>query len=351
MSIHRAIKAILITTCFCLLNSAVFAGSPPLVRAENFIVPPSTGPITHLIVKNQNTTPYQCRIKVKFPTDWAVSPTEIDISLKPDETQKIPMSIDKALDLKSNSYPLEITIISSNGTHVITQNVFAATTPVFKPKIDAKLKDFKPAVPITFQTKERKTTISTGWNKTSFNVAVEVQEEKLIGYKQNSDTPIDALQFAIAPRNTETPNSDNKPAQRYEFLIVNSQGFMAKDKCFLLIKPGDNIALTQKNRNLAPLQLKDAAVAVKHSKGLTIYECSIPLSSIPKIKPVTGRDYLMSFLVHDPDGTGIRDLGDASNLWPCQRNKFAWSNWLGANFNNTPPFDSKIEWGFCTSKY
>jgi hypothetical protein len=118
-----------------------------------------------------------------------------------------------------------------------------------------------------------------------------------------------------------------------------------------LIKPGDDIAVAGKESPLAPLQLKDAKVAVKRTKDLTVYECSIPLSSMPKMKPITGRDFQMSVLVHDPDGTGIRDLGKVSGLWEFQRNELAWSSWQGVKWQEKPPYDSKLEWGFCTSKH
>ena len=104
---------------------------------------------------------------------------------------------------------------------------------------------------------------------------------------------------------------------------------MSSDKCFQLLRPGDKIAGASKDKPLGPSQIKDAKVVVKHSKGLTVYECSIPLSLMPDLKPMTGRDYQMSFLVHDPDGTGIRDLGQVSGLWEVQRNKFAWVSWQG----------------------
>jgi hypothetical protein len=338
--------------CICGFGSFVFAEQfPLLVRAENIIVPPSTGPITHLVVKNPKSTPYECKIHVKYPKGWVVSPVEIEVLLEAEETKKIPISIDKAIDLKANSYPVEIAVISGDTRQVFKQNIFAATSPVFKPKIDANLNDWKPAVPITFETKGMQTIIRTGWNKNYFNVAVVVQEEKLFGYKDKSSAPVDAVQFAIAPRNTETPDSPDRISQRYEFLIVDSPGFMSSDKCLRLMQPGDNIAIAMKERPLAPLELKDAKVAVKRRKDLTIYECSIPLSSIPKIKPMTGRDYLMSFLIHDPDGTGIRDLGKVSGLWEYQRNKFAWSSWKGVKWQEKPPYDSKLEWGFCTTKY
>ena len=345
-------KIMLISGCICGFSSIIFAEHfPLLVRAENIIVPPSTGPNTHIIVKNRKDAPFSCKMQIKYPKGWNISPGEIDLSLKPEETRKVSITIDKAIDLKSNSYPVEITVISGGDQKVFKRNIFVATTPVFKPKIDAKLKDWEPAVPVSFVTKDRKTIIRTGWNKKYFNVAVEVQEDKLSGYKAKSDKPIDAVQFAIAPRKTNTPTAVDQKSQRYEFLIVDSPGFLSTDKCFLLMRPGDKIAIAGKDRALAPLHVKDVKVVVKRKKNLTVYECSIPFSLMPKLKPMTGRDYQMSFLVHDPDGTGIRDLGQFSGLWNSQRSKFAWSSWKGVKWEQKPPFDSKLEWGFCTTKY
>jgi hypothetical protein len=352
MSMKCVCKLILIVGCICGFSSMIFAEQfPLLVRAENITVPPSTGPNTYIIVKNQQAAPLSFKMQIKYPQGWNISPNGLDLSLKADETRKISITIDKATDLKSNLYPVEITVISGGKQKVFMQNVFVATSPVFKPKIDAKLKDWEPAVPISFDTKGRKTIIRTGWNKKYFNVAVEVEEDKLSSYKKKSDKPIDAVQFAIAPRKAQTPTTADEKSQRFEFLIVDSPGFMSSDKCFLLMQPGDNIADASKERALAPLLLKDAKVAVKRTKNITVYECSIPLSLIAKLKPMTGREYRMSFLVHDPDGTGIRDLGQVSGLWEFQRNKLAWSSWKGVKWQEKPPFDSKLEWGFCTTKY
>ena len=45
-----------------------------------------------------------------------------------------------------------------------------------------------------------------------------------------------------------------------------------------------------------------------------------------------GGEFCLSLLVHDPDGVGIRDWGEAVGLWPCQRNRLAWSRWPGARW-------------------
>ena len=54
-------------------------------------------------------------------------------------------------------------------------------------------------------------------------------------------------------------------------------------------------------------------------------------------------------LVHDPDGTGLRDWGASAGLGPVERNRLAWCRWKGAVWPEAPPFDGKIEWGLCSS--
>jgi hypothetical protein len=70
-----------------------------------------------------------------------------------------------------------------------------------------------------------------------------------------------------------------------------------------------------------------------------------------RIRPSEGREFSFGLLVHDPDGTGLRDFGAAADLWPWQRNALAWSRWPGAKWPEQPPFDSKQPWGMCSSKY
>mgnify|MGYP006298769207 CR=1 FL=1 len=322
-----------------------------LVRAENIIVPPSTGPVTNIIISNPGDTLCQRTLRFNYPDGWKISPQNIEISLKPQETKKIPISINKAVDLESTKYPVEITVDDGSESAIIKQTIFSSTTPVFTPKIDGNLKDWKPAVPITFETKDKKATIRTGWNKRHFYFAAEVEEDELVSYKKGSDKPFDAVQFAIAPRKTETPASADQKSQRYEFVIVDESGFFASDKCFQLMAPGDDISVSQKTRQLSGLEFKSAKIAVKRHKNITTYECSIPFSKMRKLRPMVGRDYQFSVLIHDPDGTGIRDLGRAAGLWESQRSKYAWSSWQGVKWGKKAQFDSKIEWAFSTSKY
>jgi len=121
-------------------------------------------------------------------------------------------------------------------------------------------------------------------------------------------------------------------------------------KCFLLAKPGDAIATGQKARPLKGLALAGAQVKVSRKKGMTYYECAVPLKSMPTMRAEPGREYRFSLLVHDPDGTGLRDWGKTVGLWPWQRSRLAWSQWQGAIWPAEPPYDNKIECGFCSSE-
>ena len=70
-----------------------------------------------------------------------------------------------------------------------------------------------------------------------------------------------------------------------------------------------------------------------------------------EIRPTEGREFYMSVLAHDPDGTGLRDLGTAAELWPSPDDADAWSRWGGDMRSRKTPLGNKILWGMCTSKY
>ena len=109
---------------------------------------------------------------------------------------------------------------------------------------------------------------------------------------------------------------------------------------------------TKKTRGLEPLAYEDADIAVRRAGDVTYYECSLPFRPMrDDIRPSEGREFFMSVLVHDPDGTGVRDWGQAAGLWPSQRNRLAWSRFPGDQFGDQPPFDNKTQWGMCSSKY
>jgi hypothetical protein len=321
-----------------------------VVRAENFTVPPATGPLTHILARNTGDTECTVTIEPKYPDGWQWTPKHRTVTIEPGQLKRLPFTIEKAANNESNRYPVELTVIDVSGETVHRQDVVCASAPFFKPKIDGSFKDWSDAIPVTFTTDDSKTVVSTYWNKRYFYIYVQVQEKKLYSYKKKAPQ-IDAVQFALAPKNTVTPSELTAKAKRYEFLIIDVPGFFARDKCFCLMKPGVELSVTQQRRSLEMLQLKEALTIVKRQGTITHYECAIPFAVMPAIKPDVGREISLSVLVHDPDGTGIRDLGKAMGLWPEQRNWFAWCAWDSVKWSPDPPYDSKIEWGLCSSKH
>ena len=69
------------------------------------------------------------------------------------------------------------------------------------------------------------------------------------------------------------------------------------------------------------------------------------------IRPSTGRAFCLSWLIHDPDGTGIRDRGASASLWPSDRSPDAWHVWWKPVPNDWNPYTTRIPWGMCSSKY
>ncbi len=328
------------------------AADPVALRMESFTVPPSSQPLAFLDVKNLQDTPYQGSVAVKGPPAWRIIPSQREISLQPGELKRVPFTIERGVSREVNSYPFEVSATGAGATVVRRQDVACASAPYYKPTIDGDPSDWKDAVPITFTSGGKKTIVSTYWNRRQFSMLIGVEENVLIPYGERpSVAACDAVQVAISPQNTSTGTSPDDEAVRFEFLFV-STGEGTAGRCFQLARPGMKLAEGQEPRDLEPLELKTAQVAVARKPPMTYYECSISFRPMrDKIRPTEGREFCLSVLVHDCDGTGVRDWGQAAGLWPWQRNRLAWSQWRGAKWGEKPPFDNKLHWGLCTSKY
>ncbi len=324
------------------------AGEPVGLRAESFLVPPSTGPLVSVDVKNLQDVPYQGKIGMKGPEGWKITPEYREVSLKPGEVARVTFAVEEGRNTPGNRYPVEVSATGGGRTVTRRQDVVVASAPYFKPAIDGNVKDWKDAIPVTFETGGKKTTISTYWNRRQFAILVAVEEDRLV--RADQAQVFDAVQLAVSPADAATGTSPNDEAERFEFLFLAGEG--GKGKCFQLAAPGMKLAEAAKPRSLGTFAYEDADVAVSRKDGVTYYECAIPFRPMrDRIRPSEGREFRLSVLVHDPDGTGIRDWGQAAGLWPCQRNPLAWSKWKGARWGEKPPFDNKVEWGLCSSQY
>jgi hypothetical protein len=347
LSAHNNVFMAIVAALGLLATVSAAQSAPVALRVENFTIPPTTGPVTHLQIKNLRETSYAGVVCLELPEGWRWSPSEQPVSLGPKETKRIPFTIEKAVNLASNSYSVRALAIGGDAEVSREQSIVCASTPYFAPEIDGKLKEWADALPVRFTTNEKETTFYTYWTRRTFYLAVTVEEEEHAGIVK--DTATDAIQFALATRDAQTGSQDTDVSARYEFLVAGGTERRAAQACYALMKPGTLLSVSQQERALSGLKLPDAQVAVRRAKGVTTYECALPFSSMPDMRPAEGREFCFSLLVHDPDGTGIRDWGQAAGLWPSQRNKYAWSSWAGVKWGDEAPYDSKVEWGFCSS--
>ena len=321
------------------------AGPPVAIRPENLVVLPATGPVTHVLVQNLRSETTKATVRLLCPAGWKLDAASKPVTIGPRQLARVPFAIEKGIDAESNVYAVTVRCEAAGRTIVWDKPIVAVTTPYYKPVIDGKIDDWADAVPVTFAIGGKKTVVSTYWSRRAFSILISVEEaaHKPMGGAES----FDAVQLAISPAGAKTPRSADGRAERYELLLA---GGKSGAKCFMLIKPGEAVSAGQKPRVLAGRELAGVQLNVWHKDHATHYECAIPLKAMPTIRPVPGREYRMSLLVHDPDGTGLRDWGQAAGLWPWQRNGLAWSLWPGATWPDKVPFDNKIEWGFCSSK-
>ena len=347
MRTHATMAVLLISALF--LAAPGRAGEPPLVWVEAFTIPPAHSPIFHVAVKNPADEPLAGSMSVELPGAWTVVPETADLSLAPGETTRLTFDSEQGEYLASNRYPVEVTITARGETTTHRQVVFWAATPFFNPEIDGHIDDWKDAIPITFETAGKATTVATYWNRRRFSVMVAVEQDAL--RPPAGAGPFDAVQIALAADGAATGASPDDEAERFEFLLV-AAGEGGEGTVYQLAEPGMELARAAEPRPLEGLAVEGAELAVRHEAGVTYYECSIPFGPMrAAIRPSEGRAYQFSVLVHDPGGAGLRDLGQAVGLWPSRRNPLAWSRFPGDSFTDTPPYDSKTPWRFISSKY
>jgi hypothetical protein len=303
-----------------------------------------------VVVKNLTKAKYRGTVSLEGPEGWRLTPETRDVTLAVGETTSVFFSISKGRNLAANMYPFTVRAASTIGDIIHQQNTFVASAPYFKPTIDGQTDDWKDAIPITFRTTGKTTTISTYWNRRSFSLLVGVEEDRLRPYGGiESSIPPDAVQFAISPIELADVAPGERTAGRFEFLFVSAEDGA---KCFQLASMNTSLRDVGQARLLEPLAYEDADVSVNRDGNVTYYECSLPMSPMrDALRPTEGREFYMSILVYDPDGTGLRDLGTAAGLWASPEDSDAWSRWGGDMRDTKTPLGNKILWGMCTSKY
>ncbi len=322
------------------------------LRMDAITVPPATGPLVFVVAHNTGDTLYQGQVRLAGPEGWRLTPAERPLELASGETQRLAFNVAEGRTAADNRYEFEITAWDGDQQLSRQQEIFVASAPYYRPPIDGETTAWSDAIPIEFQTEGRSTTVSTHWSRRRFSLLVAVEEDRLVPFEPGasaSDPPFDAVQFAITPLEM-AEEGDEQLAGRYEFLVVADPD--GPGRCFHLAAPDTPEAQFLQPSPLAPREVERAQVAVWREEGVTYYACSLPfLPMRDTVRPSEGREFYFSVLVHDPDGTGIRDLGQAAGLWPSDEDRRSWSRWPGSLWPEPGPRANRVRWGFCSSLY
>jgi hypothetical protein len=310
---------------------ALAAGAKPQVRCRNFLVNPSTGPVGEIDVRADEA--WSGKLSVTPPEGWSIEPAAFDVALAAKACRLFSYRVVKARENAENAYAFTLAVA---GCGVRTQIVRTASAPYGKPKTDGKLGDeWRDAIPIHFVTQGKRTVVRAYWNEVFFHVAVEVEEQALVpSGKKREDGAFDAAQLFIGPKGATT--------NRHEFLVEPAG--KSRATCRRLAALG---APSGSEAGGVP----GATAAARHDGGVTVYEVALPLEAIDGVRADAGREFAFSVLVHDPDGTGLRDLGAAMGRPEAERRArpACWTLWAGGCWAGAMPFDGGSEFGFCSS--
>lgn len=330
-----------------LLGGIATAAEPVRLLIEPLTVPPATQPLISVVVQNLQDQPCRATLSLAGPDDWRIAPASREAELPASGEQRLTFNIEKARNLEANAYPL--TVAARVGDQLVqgTQEVFVASAPYFKATVDGRADEWKDAIPVAFRHAGKHATISTYWSRKRFYILVSVQEEQHVGYTGLDGKPCDAVQLAVS--SVDTAEDAAGTARRVEFLLTSTRGAA---QCFQLAAWDTPLEAVNEARPLEPLACSDVEVAILRKGDVTNYECSIPFSMLREaVEPAEGREFFLSVLIHDPNGTGLRDLGRTAGLWPRADDATAWSRWTGATWEGESPLGNKVRWGLCTSKY
>ncbi len=341
-------KAVSICTGLCLLLGSVGTAAEPIrLRVEPLTVPPATQPLISVAVQNLQEQPCRGVLSISGPDGWRIASESHPVELPANGERRFAFNIEKARNVEANSYPLTVTARVGEQLVERSQAVFVASAPYSKATVDGRVDEWQDAIPVTFPHQGKRTTISTFWSRRRFYLLVSVQEERHIGHAGPDGRPCDAVQLAISP--LDGANEAGGTARRVELLLMSAGGAA---QCYQLAAVDTALEATRKARALGPLACSDVEVAIQREGDMTHYECSIPFSLLREaVEPAEGREFFLSVLVHDPDGTGLRDLGQAAGLWARPDDATAWSRWMDAAGERAPPLGNQVRWGLCTSKY
>jgi len=318
------------------------------LRAENLTLLPQSKPVLQVHVANARDLPVKATVSVNVPPSWRLRENAQEVRLNAGSQQRLSFPVMGGDENRTNRYDVEIVAQWQEKRVTSKQTISVTSAPYFKPTIDGDPSEWKDAIPVTFVHDKKRTTIATYWNRRRFSLLVSVEEAKHV--RCGSARHHDAVQLALAARDTTTSRNENDESTRFEYLVYADGEGTAR--CCQLLRPGMKLAEARRPRPLDKLMDQQAEVAVRRDGDVTHYEIGLSFAPIRQhIRPSEGREFFLSVLVHDPDGAGVRDWGVAAGLWESQRNRLAWCDWNGAKWGVVPPQDCRTAWGMCSSRY
>ncbi len=309
-------------------------------------VSPSHMPVLYVDVHNFKEVEDGAYVDLELPEGWESQPEKQQVKVPGGETIRVPFSITKGVYREDNRYPIAVTLAAGLEKLRFQRDVHCTCAPYLKPSIDGKVEDWDDAIPVSWEKDGKKTTISTAWSRRNFYVLVAVEEDRR---QPAGEDARDAVQLAIASKKARTGTEPTDPVHRHEYLLISDDETASLKS--LATPEMASLAETAKPRSPEELPEVDGEVKVWHTEGVTYYECAISLRPIREIRPGAGREFCFSVLVHDADGTGLRDWGEAAELPEFRRRPLAWSRWQGDAIGENGAMDNKIPWGMCSSKY
>lgn len=312
-------------------------------------VAPAHTPPVYATVHNSGASPYTGQLTLSGPEGWTILPKRQPVEVGAGGTARVAFTVHRGALNEANRYVMEVRADGAGeGAVVRRQEIVCASAPYFKPTIDGRADDWADAIPVTFTAAGKRTTLRTYWNRRNFAVQVEVEEDALVPWQPGGPVR-DAVQLALAPPTTATSTPADVLAQRLELLLMaGPKG--APPHASLLAQPGSSASAVPVD--LAENICTDVELAVAREGTTTRYEASIPFSLLKgAFRPGEGREFCFSVLIHDPDGTGLRDWGEAAGLGPEYRLRSAWSDFAGSAGGDVDPVAPLTLWGMCSSKY
>ncbi|MCL2622072.1 MAG: hypothetical protein FWD31_00285 [Planctomycetaceae bacterium] len=312
-----------------LLISNAAAGAD--MRIANLLLSPEQKPNVEVVFE----TPPDGTVSLGAPENWKIVPETIAATTG---QKRFVFTVAQGRPNEKNSYDLSVEVRRNDGTILQHgQQVHVATAPnsnldvVGPNEHGVAAADWSHTIPYFTSIGDSNIQIHSVWNRRQLCLLIGVEDMKLV--PAETDSPFTAVQIAIG-----AIRSDKTFGELYQFLLfagATGEGHL------IFLKDGDS-----------PLNFSnfDATKAFVWQHEKTVwFETAIPFAAIPAIRSGEGREFSLSFLIHDAENSAVLDWG-RNCLLPDENNE-QWTRWKGHSIGDTVLTVPRSEWGLCSSKF